>query len=371
MKRSLNISSTRITFKDKRNVHSALASGWISHRSPLVSKFEDSCVFLGGKNRVAVANGTVAIEILLRSAGVGPGDEVITSALTYAATANAIIHVGAIPIIADVDLATWQIDLHSIKANATQKTKAILAVSLYGNVPDIAALEKLANDEGWFLFFDNAEAHGAKYFDTYLGNFGTGSTTSFYANKLIATGEGGMVITNSDEIAIKIRHLINHSQVHGHDFYHDEVGWNYRFTGLAAALGLGQVARFNHTIKHHEKLLSAYKYNLKELTSSGKVVWMQSSENATPVTWLVSCRIRVSPDRLKKIREAMSLLGIETRPFFVPLSRLPYMGNFYTPNADLISGEGLCLPTHHKIKMRDVKRICRYLVRLINENDAL
>jgi perosamine synthetase len=369
MKRSFNISSTRITLQDKKNVHSALASGWISHRSPLVSKFEDSCDFLGGKNRIAVANGTVAIEILLRSAGIGPGDEVITSALTYAATANAIIHVGATPIIADVDLATWQIDLPSIKANASEKTKAILAVSLYGNVPDIEALEKLTSDEGWFLFFDNAEAHGAKYGDRYIGDFGTGSTTSFYANKLIATGEGGMVITNSDEIAIRIRHLINHSQVTGHDFYHDEVGWNYRFTGLAAALGLGQVARFNHTIKHHEKLLSAYKYYLKELTSDGKIIWMQDTKNATPVTWLVSCRIQVSPQRLKKIREVLSLLGVETRPFFVPLSRLPYMGNFCTPNADLISGEGLCLPTHHKIRVKDVKNICRDLVQLINEID--
>lgn len=361
------ISSPYLGAEEKVNVSKVLESGWISHRSPLIAEFETSCDFLGGKNRVAVANGTVAIEILLRAAGIGPGDEVITSGLTYAASANAIIHVGATPVIADIDILTWQIDVESIKTIATDKTKAILAVSLFGNIPPIAELEILCKVNGWDLFFDNAEAHGAKYAGRYLGDFGLGSTTSFYANKLVAAGEGGMVCTNSDEISERIRHLINHSQVDGQDFYHDEVGWNYRMTAISAAIALGQITRLDATLLHHENVLQKYKSELANLTSGGKVSWMLKSEGSKPVNWLTTLRLGVNPDELKSVRQILRLQGIETRPFFVPLSQLPYLPPASTPVADLVSQTGLCLPTHMGIEMEDVVVISNALKEALYE----
>jgi perosamine synthetase len=348
------ISSPFIGAEEKRNVLSALDSGWLSHRSPLIAEFENACTFLGGTNRVAVANGTVAIEILLRAAGIGPGDEVITSGLTYAASANAILHAGAIPVIVDIDPLTWQIDPQLIESVATEKTKAILAVSLFGNVPPIDSLEALCAKNGWKLFFDNAESHGAKYRGKYLGDYGLGSTSSFYANKLVAAGEGGIVSTNSETISNKIRHLINAAQVPGRDFYHDELGWNYRITALSSAVALGQISRLDSTLAHHKNLLTKYKSELSDLTSQGDITWMESLADAEPVTWLVAMSLRLQPGQLNSIRGILRDQGIETRPFFVPLSQLPYLPKSNTPVADKVSESGICLPTHLGIGHDDV-----------------
>jgi perosamine synthetase len=364
------ISSPFIGAEEKRNVLNALESGWLSHRSPLIAEFENACTFLGGKNRVAVANGTVAIEILLRAAGIGPGDEVITSGLTYAASANAILHAGAIPVLADIDPLTWQIDADLIEGLATEKTKAILAVSLFGNVPPIDSLEALCAKHGWKLFFDNAESHGAKYKGKYLGDYGLGSTSSFYANKLVAAGEGGIVTTNSKAISSKIRHLINAAQVIGRDFYHDELGWNYRMTALSSAVALGQIARLDSTLAHHENLLTRYKFELSDLTCQGQVTWMESLPDAEPVTWLVAMRLKLQPGQLNSIRGILRDQGIETRPFFVPLSQLPYLPKSNTPVADRVSESGICLPTHMGISPDDVIIISNALKSAIQEVTA-
>lgn len=361
------ISSPFIGDEEKKNVLSALESGWLSHRSPLITEFENACSFLGGKYRVAVANGTVAIEILLRAAGIGPGDEVITSGLTYAASANAILHAGAVPVIADIDPNTWQIDPKSVENLATDKTKAVLAVSLFGNVPPIDSLETISTENGWSLFFDNAESHGAKFNGNFLGDYGLGSTSSFYANKLVAAGEGGIVSTNSEVISHKIRHLINAAQVPGRDFYHDELGYNYRITALSTAVALGQISRLDQTLAHHQNLLCRYKFELSDLTSRGLITWMESLANAEPVTWLTATTLSLQPGQLELIRGMLRNQGIETRPFFVPLSKLPYLPKSSTPVADRISASGICLPTHMAISSDDVAVISTALKNAIKE----
>jgi perosamine synthetase len=356
------ISNPFIGDAEKKYVSECLDAGWVSHRSPVVGQFEDACFELGGMGRVAVSNGTVAIEILLRAAGVQPGDEVITSGLTYAATANAILSLGAIPRIADIDSRTWQIDPKSAESLITQRTRAILAVHLYGNVAPIHDLEVLASGNGLVLLFDSAEAHGALFNSKPIGDFGLGSTTSFYANKIVTTGEGGMVMCNSVELEARIRHLINHAQVSKREFVHDQVGWNYRLSALCAAFGLGQIARLQRTLDVHRNIENLYRQHFDGLTNTGRLQWMEETTNAKSVTWLTTALLN---DPKKSVSDARAFLlqnGIETRPFFVPLTSMSYIGsNEDTPISNDIAKRGICLPTFQTITEPQIIKVVKLL----------
>lgn len=364
------ISNPLIGKEEKELVLKSLESGWISHRSPVVKEFESACDALGGMQRVAVSNGTVALDVLLRAVGVKAGDEVITSGLTYAATANAIMAVGATPRIADILEDTWQIDPASVESLITDQTKAILAVHLYGNVAPIAELVDIANKYSLILLFDSAEAHGAKYAGRAIGDFGHGSTVSFYANKLVTTGEGGLVLCNSDKLESRIRHLINHAQVNSKEFFHDEVGWNYRMPALSAAFGIGQIGRLASTIQNHEAILSEYKKNLAKFTYERQITWVVETQNARSVVWLTTLLIVKPGKSVQGLRSYLMKHGIETRPFFVPLTQLKYINSKeLTPVANRIANSGICLPTFQGLATEDIQLICRFVADYLDSSE--
>ncbi len=220
-------------------------SGWISSIGAEIGEFEARFAALCARRfGVATSNGTTALHLALAALGIGPGDEVIVPALTFVATANAVHYTGATPVFADADPVTWNVDPAAVAKSVTRRTRAILAVHLYGQPADMRALASTARRAGAVLVEDAAEAHGARYHGRPVGSLGAVACFSFYGNKMVTTGEGGMVLTSDAKLAARLRLLRDHAMSPKRRYYHTEIGFNYRMTTLQAALGLAQLDRF-------------------------------------------------------------------------------------------------------------------------------
>jgi perosamine synthetase len=347
-----------MTHDEFRSVLDAFLSSWISSKGPYVGKFEqDFCSFIGARHGIAVSNGTVALHLALVALNVGPGDEVIVPDLTFAATINAVLYCGATPVIVDVDRRTWCMTLATIKPARTERTKAIIPVHLYGRPAEMGAIMSFASGRGIAVVEDCAEAHGARYAGRMVGQFGDVSCFSFYANKIVTTGEGGMCLTQSGELATSLRGLRDHGMSPDRSYWHERVGYNYRITNLQAAIGHSQLWRINEVLQRNARVAELYREALEGIP--GVRFPPPMGEQYEPVVWLACVQVPAEV-RLPLMRAAHEA-KIETRPFFHPLSTLPPYGKYARtcPNSLELSATGINLPTSQAVDERVVERVTR------------
>src|SRR6266498_5612724 len=241
------------------NVMEAMRSGWISSLGAFIGEFErEFAAFCGARHGVAVSNGTVSLHLALVAAGVGPGDEVVIPSLTFVATANVVRYCGATSVFVDSERETWQLDPAALEARITPRTRAIIPVHLYGHPCDMDPILQFAARRGLAVVEDAAEAHGAQYRGRRVGGLGTTGCFSFYGNKLITTGEGGICVTDDGALAERLRLLRDHGMDPKRTYWHDTVGYNYRMTNLQAAVGVAQFKKLGAFIEKKRQIARRY-----------------------------------------------------------------------------------------------------------------
>ncbi len=330
----------------------AFLSTWISGSGTYINKFEEKFSSYSDCNYgISTSSGTSALHLALLSLGVGEGDEVIVPDLTFAATINAVLHSNATPVIVDIEEDSWCIDPREIKKAITSKTKAVIPVHLYGQPCDMEKIMELANKHNLKVIEDCAEAHGAMYKGQKVGSFGDVGCFSFYGNKVITTGEGGMCVTNNDKIFDKIKILRSHGMSETKKYWHDVVGYNYRMTNLQAAIGLAQLEKISLIHENRKKCEDYY----KRVTLFKDFFFQKDIKNRKKITWLVGLLTPVSTDR-DRLVEKLKDVNIDARLFFYPLSDMKIYKKYcksFTAIAHKISKSGLNLPTYSDLKKID------------------
>ncbi len=343
---------------EKKYVWECLESGWISGSGKYVEAFEKEFArFCGVAHAIAVSNGTAALHVALLALGIKAGDEVIVPDLTYIASANAVTYCGAKPVFADVDSATWTLDPADVARKISPRTKAIMPVHLYGHPAEMNQILKLAEQHKLYVVEDAAEAHGAEYEKRRVGSLGDIATFSFYGNKIITTGEGGMVVTDDEDLAAKVRLLKGQGMDTARRYWFPIVGYNYRMTNIQAAIGLAQLERIDWFIERRREVARWYDNLLKELpliTTPVEASWAKN------VYWLYSICLPEDYNRDLLIAQLLEE-GIETRPFFPPLHHMPpYLDDdegAKCPVAVGLAARGLSLPSSATLTEEDVTYI--------------
>lgn len=346
--------------KEKEYVNDCLDSSWISSKGKYIEMFEkEFAKQTRVKYATSVCNGTVAIHVALLSLGIGPDDEVIVPTFTYIASVNAIQYTGAKPVFVDSNLETWQIDTEDVKQKITKKTKAILAVHLYGQSCDMDKLKKIAQENKIFLIEDCAEAFGTTFKGQHVGSFGDISTYSFFGNKTITTGEGGMVVSNNETLYERTKHLKEQGLAKYRQYWHDVVGYNYRLSNIACAIGLAQLEKSEKILNKKRQIANYY----KKVFEGTDYTLHKEAENTYHSYWM--CSILVNENKFNKntrdeLREHLYSKKIETRPLFYPVHTMPmYYTNYQTlKNAENISRRGINLPSYPDLKESELKYIC-------------
>lgn len=347
--------------KEKANVLECLNSTWISSKGKFITQFENSfSEYIGVKYSAAVCNGTVAIHAALLALGISEGDEVIVPSFTYIASVNAIKYTGAKPIFVDSNLITWQIDPAKIEESITQNTKAIMVVHLYGQPCEMDSIKQIADKHKLFIIEDCAEAFGSLYKGRHVGSIGDISTFSFFGNKTITTGEGGMVVTNNQSLIEKVIHLKGQGLAKNREYYHDIIGYNYRMTNICAAIGLAQLERADELIKKKIQIAKWYEEKLKNLP----VIFHSQIGNVRHSFWMISILLNNSSER-DKVREYLRSNEIETRPTFHPVHLMPmyFVREFSLPVAEELGSRGINLPSYPDLNENDVDYICNMIKR--------
>ena len=344
--------------REAEYVAECLNTGWISSSGRFIEAFEDAWAgYCGRRFGVAVANGTAALQLAVAALGIGTGDEVILPTFTIISCALAVIYAGATPVLVDADPETWCMDVAQIDAKITSRTRAIMPVHIYGHPVDIDPLLRVARRHGLAVIEDAAEAHGAEYHssesdhDAWLrcGNFGEASCFSFYANKLVTTGEGGMVVTDDEPLAQRLRSLRNLAFEPGRRFLHRELGFNFRLTNVQAAIGLAQVEQIDATVARKRAIGRRY---ASALSGVDGIRLQPEREWAKSVYWMNGMVLdRTTGLDARALAERLRPLGVETRPFFLGMHRQPALlerglfGGEKYPAADEIAEWGLYLPS--------------------------
>ena len=340
---------------EKAYVNQCLDSTWISSKGEFIERFHRGFAQrIGAPESIPVCNGTVAIHLPLVALGVGPGDEIIVPSLTYVAAVNAIRYVGATPVFADSDLRTWQVDPADVEARITPRTKAILAVHLYGQACDMTALCALARRKGLLVVEDCAEAFGTKIGDQHVGTFGDAASFSFFGNKTITTGEGGMVVMRdpaAHRLALKLR---GQGLADTREYWHDVVGYNYRMTNICAAIGLAQLERADQFLARKRAIAQQFATQLAGLPLSVH----GEAPGTTHSYWMISVATDDAAQR-DLLRHTLRLAGIETRPLFHPVHTMPMYAAGQTGLARAIdlSQRGINLPSWPGMSDEEVRSI--------------
>jgi perosamine synthetase len=357
------VNAPLITQDAKDLVAKALEEGWISSAGPYIERFEkEFAKYLGVKHAISVNTGTAALHIALLSAGIGEGDEVIVPAFTMAASWMAVMYTGAIPVFVDVDPSIYAINPELIEAAITPKTKAIMPVHIYGHPADMDSILAIAKAHNLIVIEDAAEAHGAMYKGRLTGSIGDVNAFSFYANKIITTGEGGMVTTNNDEFASIARRMKDLSHSKDKRFIHDALGYNYRLTSMQAALGSGQLKHIDEFLSSKKHLGEKYGQGLAGIPG---ITLPITREWATHVYWMYAILI----DEVKfgmnkdKFRAALLEKGVDTRDFFYAPSTQPALtdkglGKGSYPVTEMIASSGCYLPSGLAISDDQIDSVC-------------
>ncbi|MGE3319015.1 MAG: DegT/DnrJ/EryC1/StrS family aminotransferase [Candidatus Berkiella sp.] len=355
---------------EKKYLNECIDTGWISSEGPFVKKLEDNFSrIMGREHGVAVCNGTVALELALKAIGIGPGDEVIMPTFTIISCALAAIRLGAKPVLVDSDPITWNMDIAQIEAKITDKTKAIMVVHTYGLPVDMNPIIALAQKYDLKIIEDAAEMHGQTYYGKPCGSFGEISTFSFYPNKLVTTGEGGMVLMDDESIRDKCQLLRNLAFEPKQRYLHEELGWNFRMSNLQAAVGVAQLERIGEFIER-KRLMGRYYdeclADIKELTRP-----LAKTAYAQNIYWVYGI---VLDDKVMSGKELMQQLhqeGIGTRAFFYPMHQQPVllkMGLFKDeryPVAEHLARQGIYIPSGLALTQNEMKAVSDKLKKIL------
>lgn len=344
--------------EELKNVVAAVKSGWVSSKGEFIPEFEKNFAeYCGTKYGVATSNGTAALHLALKTLDIDKGDEVIVPAMTFIAVANAIAYCNAKPVFVDSHPNYWCMDPKKIDEKITKNTKAIIPVHLYGHPCDMDAIADIAKENDLYIIEDAAEAHGAEYKGTKTGSFGDIACFSFFGNKIITTGEGGMCVTNDGKLYEKMRVLRDHGMDPKRKYWHGVIGFNYRMTNVQAAIGVAQLKKIDKLIKIKRKISKAYNSQLKEvegITLPPEMLWAKN------VYWMYSVLVEddfgVDRDELVKRLEQEK---IETRPFFYLIPTMPpYKTAENFPVAESLSRKGVNLPSFPKLTNVQINFIC-------------
>ena len=350
-----------MTGNEKKYVNDCLDSNWISSKGVYIPKFEKAfSTFCEVSYAASVSNGTVALHLALLALGIGEGDEVVVPTFTYIASVNCIRYTGARPVFVDSLNRNLQMDPVDVAKKVTEKTKAILAVHIYGHPCDMDALCSIAKENKLYLVEDCAEAIGSKYKGKHVGAFGDVSTFSFFGNKTITTGEGGMVITNDLALYERIVRLKGQGLAKSGEYWHDIIGYNYRMTNISAAIGLAQLEQVDEFLEAKRSIARYYRNGLKELPVS----FHDEDADVVHSYWMCSMLVE-EPEKRDMLRNHLDEKGIETRPFFHPVHSMPMYKregeNFSV--AENLASRGINLPSYPGLKEQELE----YIIASVND----
>lgn len=359
------IATPYIGKEERANVIKAIDSGWISSKGSFIDEFETGFAkFVNTKYAVSTTNGTTALHLALLALGITEKDEVIVPSFSFIASANAIAYMRAKSVFVEVNKNDFGINISDLEKKITKKTKAIIAVHLYGQICDMDPILKIAKKHKIAVVEDVAEAHGATYKGKIAGSMGDISCFSLFGNKILTTGEGGMCCTNNK----KYNSLMRIYRDHGKDvtikdpnkvYWHPVVGYNYRTTNLQAAIGVAQLKKVGKILKARKNIQKIYEENLEQLAKTGNVELYPKNENVDPAIWFYSIFVK----KRGKLIEYLKEHGIETRPFFWPIHKQPAYAkdnkdlNF--PVTEQLAKTGINLPTFVNLKEEDIIYICK------------
>ncbi len=341
---------------EKKYVIDCLDSTWISCKGKYVNEFETKFAdYIGAKYATGCCNGTVALHLALEALGFEDGDEVIVPTYTYIASVNTIIQAGAKPVFADSLENGWQIDPADIEKKITSKTRAIMVVHLYGQICDMPSIMKIAKEHDLFLIEDCAEAFGSKYGDKYAGTFGDIAAFSFFGNKTITTGEGGMLVTNNKFLYEKATHLKAQGVASYRQYWHDAMAYNYRMTNICAAIGLAQLEKADQFLARKREIAKMYREKLSDLP----IKMHTELEGTTHSYWMCSL-LTNSNDERESLRKFLDEKNIETRPLFYPVHLMPMFNKRFEshPVAENIGLAGINIPSWPGLTDDQIKYIC-------------
>lgn len=344
---------------ERKYVDECIDTGWISANGRFIQEFEARFAeFCGTKYALACSNGTVTLHLALKALGIGPEDEVIMPTLTYIATANAVMYCGAKPVFVDSEPGTWNIDPDAIAEKITGRTKAIIPVHLYGLPCNMDAIREIAGRYGLAIIEDAAEAHGAKWRGETVGSMGTVGSFSFFGNKIITCGEGGMLTTDDEELYKKMKLLRSQGVDPNKRYWHTTVAYNYRMTNLQAAVGLAQLENAAWHLEQRRRVAGLYAKYLPAL--GGLVTVQEIPEGAEHVYWMNSVLLTkaVQAER-DAVMEKMEEAGVEMRPLFYPMHTMPPYEEktAHFPVAEALSARGINLPSHGLLTEEQVKYV--------------
>lgn len=351
------IAEPSIDEKERENLLKAFDSGWISSKGEFIDQFEESfSSYVGTKHGVATSNGTTALHLALTALGIGKNDEVLLPSLTFISTANAVSYTGAKPVFVDAHPDYWCMDPVDLEAKLNANTKAVMPVHLYGHPCDMDPIRDIAADNDLYIIEDAAEAHGSEYKGEKAGGLGDVGCFSFYGNKTITTGEGGMCLTDNQELSEKMKILRDHGTTPGKHYWCDVIGFNYRMTNLQAAIGCAQVNKLDGFIQKKRENAKSYTKQLKDIPG---ITTPPEKEWAKNTYWMYSILIKDEfplkrDDLQKKLKEA----GIDSRPLFPPIHKMPiYHSDTIHLVSEMLSKKGLNLPSSVNLSEDDIVRI--------------
>lgn len=352
---------------EKKYLNECIDTGWISSNGRFVNEFEYKFAeFCGVKHALAAANGTVTLHLILVALGIEPGDEVIMPTLTYIATANAVKYCGATPVFVDSEEDTWNINPKKIEEKITKKTKAIIPVHLYGLPANMDEINRISKKYNLIVIEDAAEAHGASIDNKVVGSIGDVASFSFFGNKIITCGEGGMITTNNTQLYEKMKILRSQGVDPLKKYWHNVVGYNYRMTNMQAAVGLAQLENVSWHLEQRLRVAKLYKEKLSELFEFVDMQLCQSNTNN--VYWMNSIilkdKVRLSRD---DIMRKMEEKNIEMRPLFYCMHEMPpYLNkDVKFPIAEKLSSRGINLPSHALLTEENIEYIVSELAKII------
>ena len=322
----------------------------------LTKEFEQKIKDLtGSKHAVSMTNGTAALFCCLKSLGIGPGDEVIVPDMTFIATANAVIMTGATPVMVDINLEDLGLDCDKIVENINPRTKAIMPVHLYGGAANLFKLQKICDKYGLYMIEDAAQGVGVKYDNKHVGTFGDLGVLSFYGNKTVTCGEGGIVLTDNDDLAASCYRLKNHGRDKKGVFIHSHIGYNFAFTEMQAAIGIAQLNKLDRIIAKKDKIYRTYMEQLQHISGLEPLVF---KSHITPVHWFAS----YFTEQRNDLQRFLADKNIQTRDFFYPLHKQPCYSNFALDssqfsNSSLSYSTGISLPSSYNLTEENQQRV--------------
>ncbi len=349
-------------------VLNALRSGWVSSKGKELLEFEKKfSEYVGRRYGVSTSSGTTALHLALAALGIGKGAEVIVPDFTFVSPVNAVIYQNATPVLVDAEYETWGVNPDIIKKAISEKTKAVIVANMYGNSAKIDEIREIAEDKKIFLIEDCAESIGTKYKGRIVGTSGIVSCFSFYGNKVITTGEGGMCLTDDKEIRERLMTLRDHGMKPERRYWHDQVGFNYRMTNMQAALGIAQLRKIKRIIQMKRRIAKIYQENL-----SDKLETQADPPDQKSVFWLYSILARNKRIREKIVNELWKR-EIESRNFFYPVHIMPPYRDFsYVRGKRVVSSDiskrGLNLPSYPKISDEELDLIIKTINRVVQSN---